>query len=185
MRWRGRALAKKMGLGQQRRRRNSSLGSNAQEAGGKRFARIGADPFHHGAQAVGTLRRQMLAKSELVEDGEGVGTPEYAAACGWNKASAGSRPVRARYGRRCRRDSSAMVRRRCGRSAWKARPGSTQSWHLVRRGVLGFRHRFQRAAEFDDVPVVVVPLIQQRKIIPDFVDRHCVSRSIPTPYIGS
>src|SRR3981081_1541778 len=43
--------------------------------------------------------------------------------------------------------------------------------HLVGGGMLGFRHRGQRAAEFDDVPVAVVPIVQQRKIIPDFVDR--------------
>ena len=56
--------------------------------------------------------------------------------------------------------------------------------HLVGGGMLGFRHRIQRAAEFDDVPVAVVPVVQQRKIIPDFVDRHHVPRSIPWPYIG-
>src|ERR1700694_39407 len=57
--------------------------------------------------------------------------------------------------------------------------------HLVGRGMLGFRHRIQRAAELDDIPVAVVPLIQQRKIIPDFVDRHRALRSIPELYIGS
>ena len=50
--------------------------------------------------------------------------------------------------------------------------------------MLGFRHRIKRAAEFDDVPVAVVPIVQQRKIVPDFVDRHRVPRSIPAPYIG-
>src|SRR5258706_450980 len=43
---------------------------------------------------------------------------------------------------------------------------------LVGGGVLGLRHRIQRAAEFDDVAVAVVPLVQQRKIVPDFVDRR-------------
>src|SRR6202165_717238 len=57
--------------------------------------------------------------------------------------------------------------------------------HLVGCGMLGFRHRIQRAAELDDIPVAVVPLVQQRKIIPDFVDRHRALRSIPEPYIGS
>ena len=51
--------------------------------------------------------------------------------------------------------------------------------------MLGFRHRRQRAAELDDIPVAVVPVVQQRKIVPDFVDRHGVPRSIPKPYIGS
>jgi len=43
---------------------------------------------------------------------------------------------------------------------------------LVGGGVLGFRHRIERAAEFDDVPVAVVPVVQQCKIVPDFVDRR-------------
>ena len=51
--------------------------------------------------------------------------------------------------------------------------------------MLGFRHRIERAAELDDVPIAVIPVVQQRKIIPDFVDRHRVPRSIPRPYIGS
>src|SRR5882724_4546338 len=57
--------------------------------------------------------------------------------------------------------------------------------HLVGSGMLGFGHRSQGAAEFDDIPIAVVPIVQQRKIIPDFVDRHHVPRSIPQPYIGS
>src|SRR5436190_18713353 len=45
-------------------------------------------------------------------------------------------------------------------------------------GVLGLRHRIERAAEFDDIPVAIVPIVQQRKIVPDFVDRHRVPRSM-------
>src|SRR4051812_15354034 len=44
--------------------------------------------------------------------------------------------------------------------------------HLVGGGMLGLRHRIERAAEFDDIPVAVVPILQQRKIVPDFVDRR-------------
>jgi hypothetical protein len=51
--------------------------------------------------------------------------------------------------------------------------------------MLGLGHRSQGAAEFDDIPIAVVPIVQQLKIIPDFVDRHHVPRSIPQPYIGS
>ena len=43
--------------------------------------------------------------------------------------------------------------------------------------MLGFRHWIERAAKFDDVPVAVVPVVQQRKIIPDFVDRHRVPQA--------
>jgi hypothetical protein len=34
---------------------------------GQRRARIGADALDHGAQTVGALRRQMIAKTEFVE----------------------------------------------------------------------------------------------------------------------
>ena len=44
--------------------------------------------------------------------------------------------------------------------------------HLVFLGMLGFGHRLERAAEFDDVPVAVVPIVQQHKVLSDFVDRH-------------
>ena len=40
---------------------------------GERLARVDADALDHRAQAVGTLRRQVLAKSEFVEDGKRIG----------------------------------------------------------------------------------------------------------------
>ena len=40
---------------------------------GKRRARVGADAFDHRAQAVGALRREMLAETELVEHPDGIG----------------------------------------------------------------------------------------------------------------
>src|SRR5437868_6272051 len=57
--------------------------------------------------------------------------------------------------------------------------------HLVRLRMLGVRHWLQRAAELDDVPVAVVPILQQRKIIPDLVDRrHRTRMSCCGTYIG-
>src|SRR5436305_8504297 len=57
--------------------------------------------------------------------------------------------------------------------------------HLVGGGVLGLRHRIQRAAEFDDIPVAVVPVVEQREIIPDFVYcRHLGGMSPCETYIG-
>ena len=47
--------------------------SPASGGGGKRCARVGSDTLDHGAQAVGTLRRQMLAKSEFVEHRQRIG----------------------------------------------------------------------------------------------------------------
>ena len=55
----------------------------------------------------------------------------------------------------------------------------TQPLHLVLGGMLGLRHRIERAAEFDDVPVAVVPFLQQLEIVPDFVDRHRGPRPFP------
>ena len=71
-------LAKKMGLGQQARKRKRQAKWTSQRrmlygSRGQRLARVGADALDHGAQAVGTLRRQMVAKSEFVEYGKRIG----------------------------------------------------------------------------------------------------------------
>src|SRR5437588_5899186 len=44
--------------------------------------------------------------------------------------------------------------------------------HLVFLGMLGFGHRLEHAAEFADVPIAGVPILQQHKVLSDFVDRH-------------
>ena len=44
--------------------------------------------------------------------------------------------------------------------------------------MLGVRHRVERAAELDDIPVAVVPIVEQREIVSDVVDRHDGPRSI-------
>src|SRR6202035_2927733 len=51
----------------------TSCASGASAGGGKRLARVGADALDHGAQAVGALRRQMLAEAEFVEHGKRIG----------------------------------------------------------------------------------------------------------------
>src|SRR5258705_5871818 len=53
----------------------NSLSGESELSGGRgdRFARVGANALDHGAQAVGALRRQVLAKSEFVEHRDGVG----------------------------------------------------------------------------------------------------------------
>src|SRR3954468_23550105 len=45
----------------------------ASGGGGQRFACVGANALDHGAQAIGTLRRQMIAESKFVEYREGIG----------------------------------------------------------------------------------------------------------------
>ena len=47
----------------------ASLNGKSELSGGRgnRFARVGANALDHGAQAVGALRCQVLAKSEFVE----------------------------------------------------------------------------------------------------------------------
>ncbi len=138
---------------------------------GERFARIGADAFDHRAQAVGTLRRQVLAKSEFVEHRDRVRRQDLL------RRVAGIE-------RQQDRDQAAhdvgvavaeIVQPRFAAAALDL-PGEPDlagaAIDLVGGGMLGFRHRGQRAAEFDDIPVAVVPLVQQRKIVPDLVDRH-------------
>src|SRR5579863_4319980 len=56
--------------------------------------------------------------------------------------------------------------------------------HLVGGRMLGFRHRFERPAEFDDVPVTVVPILQQLEIFPDLVNRRHDRAQPSKPYIG-
>src|SRR6185437_14087041 len=55
--------------------------------------------------------------------------------------------------------------------------------YLVLEGVLGFRHRLQRAAELDDIAVAVVPLLQELEIVPDFLDRRHGSSRLSHPLI--
>src|SRR4030088_1121618 len=61
--------------GPQRRCRTRNDGLSRR--GGERLAGVGANPLDHGAQSVGALRRQMLAKSELVEHRDGVGGKNF------------------------------------------------------------------------------------------------------------
>src|SRR3984893_6648726 len=142
--------------------------------GGKRLAGVGANALDHGAQAVGALRRQMFAKSEFVEHRKGVGCKNFL------RRVAGIQ-------RQQDRDQSAhdmrvavaeIVQQRFVGSAavdLLCEPNlAGAALHLVYGGMLGFRHGIQRAAEFDDIPIAVVPIVQERKIIPDFVDRHRV-----------
>ena len=73
-------LAKKMGVGQQARkrkkRRRARTNRRQRKALRRRsqcLARIRANALDHRARAVGTLRRQVVAESEFVEDGERIG----------------------------------------------------------------------------------------------------------------
>jgi hypothetical protein len=45
--------------------------------------------------------------------------------------------------------------------------------------MFGCRHWRKHAAELDDVPVAVVPIVQQRKILSDLVDGHNSPRPDP------
>src|SRR5579872_1672381 len=46
------------------------------------------------------------------------------------------------------------------------------------------RHRLQRSAKLDHIPVTVVPVVEEFEIFPDFVNRHVVFDLRPYPYIG-
>src|SRR5262249_24762367 len=62
--------------------------------------------------------------------------------------------------------------------------------HLVGVGTGAFRQWLERTAKLDDVPITVVPFLQQRKILDDFVERggigcECGHCSGHTGYIGA
>ena len=50
--------------------------------------------------------------------------------------------------------------------------------HLVGLRMLDVGKGNKRAAEFDHVAIAIVPLLEQREIFPDFVDRHGVPRIV-------
>jgi hypothetical protein len=151
----------------------------------KRASGVGAMRSTIGAQAVGALRRQVVAKSELVEHGERVGCEE--SRCGVSLAGIEREQDRDQpahdMGVAVADDSSApalAVRLRSSHTwlasqTWLAQPCTLLSSHSSSRSnAIGLRHRRQRAAEFDDVPVAVVPILQQLEIIPDFVDDEVI-----------
>src|SRR6185503_114326 len=58
--------------------------------------------------------------------------------------------------------------------------------YFVGLDMRGLRQRRQIAAEFDDVAIAVVPLLEQREILDDVVDRgHNVWASLSAGYIGA
>ena len=44
--------------------------------------------------------------------------------------------------------------------------------YFIGLGMLGFRHWFERAANFDQVAITIVPIVEQREVIRDLVYRH-------------
>src|SRR5216684_2610255 len=142
--------------------------------GVQRLAGVGTDALDHGAQPVGALWRQMLAEAEFVEYRDGVGGQNLP------RRVPGKQRQQDRY--QPAHDMRVAVAE-VGEQGFAAAAAvellrqpdlAGATLHLIASGMLGFRHRRERAAEFDDIPVAVVPILQQRKIIPDFVDRHRV-----------
>jgi len=163
---------------------NDEVGAVDLEVGPQRLAGVGANALHHGAQAVGALRRQVIAEAEFVEHGRGVGRKNFLGRA-------------ARIKRQQDRNQSAhdmgvavaQVFQQCfaGIAAFEAlgEPNlAGATLHLVGGRMLGFRHRFERPAEFDDIPVTVVPIFQQLEIFPDLVNRRHDRAQPSKPYIG-
>ena len=122
-------LAKKMGLGQQRAEAEVSSRSSDDVRTPPRAPRAHrsgcARPWSAGrwSAAASDAREIRIRRTPRSHR-----SPGFAAACGRNRASAGSRSARARYGRRCRRDSSGRgsllpLRSICFESqTWLAQP---------------------------------------------------------------
>src|SRR5467141_5053857 len=146
MRWRVRSLPKKWDSANNGGGENSGLISGG---GGQRLAGVGTNPLDHGAQSVGTLRRQMLAKSELIEYRKRIGGKNFLRRA-------------ARKQRQQDRDQSAhnvgVTVAEIGKDRFVAAvPADVfcepnlagAALDLVGCGMCRFGHRLQRAAEFD------------------------------------
>src|SRR5579871_170661 len=138
----------------------------------ERLARVGTDALDHRAQTIGALRRQVLAESELIEDRDRIGCQDFARGtariereqdCDQTPDDMGIAVAEVVQHRLVAAIAIDPLRQ----------PDLTDAaLNLVDGGMLGLWHRFEGTAEFDDVPVAVVPILQQRKIVPDLVDAH-------------
>src|SRR5262249_18702080 len=121
--------------------------------------------------AVGALRSEVLAEAEFLEYGERVGRKNFL------RRAAGKK-------RQHDRDQAAHDMGVAVAAIIDARLAvvsidafgqphlADAALHLVLRRMLLLRQWLQRATEFDDIAVAVIPLVQQLEIVPDFVDRH-------------
>src|SRR5258708_15154058 len=164
MRWRVRSLPKRVESASSGGGENSRLISGG---GGQRLAGVGANPVDHGAQAVGALRRQMLAKSELIEYSKRIGGKNFLRRA-------------ARKQRQQDRDQSSynmgVTVAEIGKYRFVAAVTADvfcepnlagAALDLVGCGMCRFRHRLPRPADFDDIPVTILPIVQHCKLIPD------------------
>ena len=130
------------------------------------------DAVDHGAEAVGALRREVVAQAELLEQARRrrstgcpcAPLPEYSA----NRIAISPRTIWASLSpTNVEHRPAAAVRLDRGRKPHLA----GAALHLVGVAAGRFRQRRQRAAELDQIAVAVVPLLQQSEILDDLVDR--------------
>src|SRR5262249_44618868 len=154
-RWRARNWRRRWGWDS-----SSGSGNSAASGGlGERLFRIGTDTLDHRAQAVGALRRQVFAQTEFIEYRERIGGQNFLGrTAGIERERDRNEPAH---------DMGVAVaaisqhRRAVVAIDPLGQPDlADASLHLVRGRMFRLRHWFQHAAEFDDVPVPVVPLVQ-------------------------
>ena len=139
--------------------------------GGQRRARVGADALHHRTKAVRTLRRQMLAQAHLLEQGDRVGRENVVGVLAGKDREQDRRSVRARYARRCRRRNvSTGPPAPFGRTVVSSQTWLAQPCTLLASLWAAAGKRRQFPAELDQVAIAVVPVVEDREVVDDFVD---------------
>jgi uncharacterized protein DUF6456 len=134
-------------------------------------AGVGTDALDHGGEPVGALRRQMLLEAELAEDRLRIGRQDLVG-------------MPALVGGKQDRDQPAhdvgvaVALKRQARRLPVALDGGREphlagaAAHLVALGAQLRGERRQRAPELDHIAVAVLPVVEEREVVPDLGERH-------------
>jgi hypothetical protein len=137
--------------------------------GGLRF---GADAGNHRLQSVRALRREVLAQAKPLEQDRRIGCQNVARALAGTQSEQNRDQPADNMG-------VAVTPKREDRSAEAVGPlgggkpdlaGATLD--LIRVDMRLRRKRSERTAELDDIPIAVVPFVEQGEVVADLVDRH-------------
>src|SRR6266487_714146 len=137
--------------------------------------RVGTDAFDHGTKPVRTLRREVFAQSQTIEQGDRVGRQDLdGLLAGDGREQDGHEPpddvsiAVATEG-----EHGLVVIETHGR----CQPHLTgAALNLVRLGAVKPGQRVHAAAELDDVAISVVPFVQQSEVVDDVIDWRNISR---------
>ena len=137
-------------------------------SGGDGFAGFPLDARDHGSQAVGTLRRDVLGKPQLVENAALVGARDFRGAlAGKDRQNDCDETAH-----NMRVEVAPELQHRVGPVfVFRDNPDlAGAALHLVLRRVLGFGQRLKTAAKLDQIAVAVVPVVEKLEILDNGVD---------------